>query len=114
MKPPLTQQRRLIQLAASLEQGSTHPLAAAVVARARQENIVLTQANKTTNHPGCGIEGELDGQRVRVGSLAWLIETGVDMPSSDQLPALTGSVVAVSRGTQLLGLIGVADPVSAS
>ncbi|MBK9520306.1 MAG: copper-translocating P-type ATPase [Rhodocyclaceae bacterium] len=114
LEPPISQQRRLIQLAASLEQGSTHPLAAAVVARARQENIVLTQANKTTNHPGCGIEGELDGQRVRVGSLAWLIETGVDMPSSDQLPALTGSVVAVSRGTQLLGLIGVADPVRAS
>ncbi len=114
LKPPLTQQRRLIQLAASLEQGSTHPLAAAVVARARQENIVLTQANKTTNHPGCGIEGELDGQPVRVGSLAWLIETGVEMPSSDQLPALTGSVVAVARGTQLLGLIGVSDPVRAS
>ncbi len=114
LEPPLTQQRRLIQLAASLEQGSTHPLAAAVVARARQEDIVLTQANKTTNHPGCGIEGELDGQPVRVGSLAWLIETGVEMPSSDQLPALTGSVVAVARGTQLLGLIGVADPVRAS
>ena len=112
--PLSTHQTHLLHLAASLEQGSTHPLAAAVVARARVESIALALPTKLINHPGRGIEGELEGQRIRVGSLAWLIAEGVAVKPTEALPVIIGSVIAVAQADQLLGFIVVADPVRAS
>ena len=107
-------QTHLLRLAASLEQGSTHPLASAITTRAHIEKISLSIPSKTINHPGRGIEGEVDGQRVRVGSLAWLVEQGVAVPPSANLSAAGGSVIAVSQAEEWLGLIAVSDAVRAS
>ena len=112
--PLSTHQTHLLHLAACLEQSSTHPLAAAVTTRARAENISLTIPSKSINHPGLGIEGEIDGHRVRVGSLTWLTEQSIYAPPGKVLPTINGSVIAVAQGDELLGLIAVADAIRPS
>jgi Cu+-exporting ATPase len=68
----------LLQLAASLEQGSTHPLAAAIVARARAEGLALATPQEVTTIAGRGVEGLVAGQRVAVGAVAWIAERAGD------------------------------------
>lgn len=109
-----THQTHLLHLAACLEQSATHPLAAAITTRARAENISLTIPSKTINHPGLGIEGEIDGHSVRVGSLKWLTEQGINAPPGIILPTINGSVIAVAQGDELIGLIAVADAIRPS
>ena len=104
----------LLQLAASLEQGSTHPLAAAIVARARADGIALAAPQNVTTTPGKGMAGEVGGRRVKVGSAAWIKEQGWSAPASDVLAQAGRSVVAVVADESLLGYIGIADPLRAT
>ncbi len=101
----------LLQIAASLEQGTTHPLAEAVVARAREQGIELAHPDGLRVVAGKGLTATLEGTEYALGSPAFLAEQGVAVPA-DLLAQLTGagkSVVAVSRGLTFLGLLGVAD-----
>ncbi len=100
----------LLHLAASLEQGSTHPLAAAIVARARADGIVLATPQNVTTTAGRGLEGEVDGQRAAVGSVSWIAQRIGAIPQADALAQAGRSVVAVAAGDRLLGVLGVADP----
>ncbi len=104
----------LLTLAATLEQGSTHPLAAAIVLRSHAVGIQLGAVPELKNLPGCGLEAEIDGVMVRVGAPAWLRELGLDVPDEAILTSQGRSVVAVARGTDVLGLIGIADPLRAT
>ena len=107
---PNVDERTLVYLAASLEQGSTHPLAAAIVARAAAAGIALAAPQNLAAMPGCGVEGEVDGRRVRAGSPTWFAELGLCVPDASVLQAAGRSVVAVAEGDRVLGLIGIADP----
>jgi Cu+-exporting ATPase len=101
----------LLRVAASLEQGSNHPLAEAIVARARERGLALTQPGELRAVPGKGLTAMLDGEEYALGSPGFLAERGVAIPQALLAP-LAGagkSVVGVSRGLTLLGLIGVAD-----
>ncbi|MCL4679919.1 MAG: heavy metal translocating P-type ATPase [Rhodocyclaceae bacterium] len=101
----------LIRLAASLEQGSTHPLAEAIVARAKERGLALAQPSGLQAVAGKGLTAMLAGEDYALGSPAFLAERGVAVPEALLAP-LAGagkSVVAVSRGLTLLGLVGVAD-----
>jgi Cu+-exporting ATPase len=102
---------QLLQIAASLEQGATHPLAEAIVARARGQGLALTQPGELRAVPGKGLTATLDGEEHVLGSPAFLAERGVAVPEALLAPLANGgkSVVAVSRGLTFLGLIGVAD-----
>jgi len=100
----------LLRLAASLEQGSTHPLAAAIVARARADGIALATPQNVTTTAGRGLEGEVDGQRTAVGSASWIAQRVGAIPQADALAQAGRSVVAVAAGDRLLGVLGVADP----
>jgi Cu+-exporting ATPase len=91
----------VLRLAASLEQGSTHPLAAAIVAEARARGLALETPRDTTAVPGKGIGGTVAGQAIRVGSPAWL---------SAPHTGLQGSLVAVAVNEVVIGVIAVADP----
>ena len=107
--------RRLLKLAASLEQGSTHPLAAAIVARAKDEGIELDVPQNMEAVVGRGVRGDVRGQRVRVGSPAWFTLKGLAVPPEAAMLQQQGrSVVAVAVDDEVLGLIGVADPLRAS
>ncbi len=104
----------LLQLAASLEQGSTHPLGAAIVARARTDGVALRTPQNVVTSAGKGMVGEVDGRRILVGSVAWMKEQGWAAPEAEALAQAGRSVVAVVADETLLGFIGIADPLRAS
>jgi Cu+-exporting ATPase len=104
----------LLQLAASLEQGSTHPLAAAIVARAKDEGLALTSPQNVVTIAGRGLAGEVGGRRVQLGSVTWIKEQGWSSPQADELAQAGRSVVAVVVDDVLLGFIGIADPLRAT
>ena len=101
----------LLRHAASLEQGASHPLAEAIVARAREQGIALAHPTELRAVPGKGLTASLDGEGYALGSPAFLAERGVAVPEALLAPLANSgkSVVAVSRGLTFLGLIGVAD-----
>jgi Cu+-exporting ATPase len=102
----------VLRLAASLEQGATHPLAGAIIAAAQAKGLPLVLPQATTSVPGRGLSGEVDGVIVMAGSPAYLADAGLALPA-DQAAALQAqgrSVVAVARAGQAVGLIGIADP----
>ena len=92
----------VLRLAASLEQGSTHPLASALVNEARARGLALEVPQEVTVEAGKGISGKVAGRVVRVGSPAWL---GV----SD-----TQAQIVVAADKVILGTIAVADPLRES
>ncbi|MFN4149094.1 MAG: heavy metal translocating P-type ATPase, partial [Rhodocyclaceae bacterium] len=100
-----TARDEVLRLAASLEQGSTHPLAAAVVAEAKARGLTLEVPHDVTVEAGKGIRGAVGGRTVRVGSPDWL-GTAVGEAS--------GSRVAVEVDGQVVGTITVADPLRES
>jgi Cu+-exporting ATPase len=100
----------LLQLAASLEQGSTHPLGAAIVARAKVDGLALITPQNVVTSAGKGMAGDIDGCRVRAGSVAWIKELGWNVPEAAALAEAGRSVVAVVADETLLGYIGIADP----
>jgi Cu+-exporting ATPase len=104
----------LLQLAASLEQGSTHPLAGAIVARAKSDGLALAAPQNVVTTAGKGMVGEVDGRRVLVGSVSWVKEQGWTVSAADALAQSGRSVVAVVADGALLGFIGIADPLRAT
>jgi P-type Cu+ transporter len=108
----------LLRLAASLERGSEHPLAAAVVSAARQRGLRLSDARNFQSVTGKGIIGDVDGKRVALGNQKLLIDLGV---SYDRLRDLAEklrqdgqTVMFVVVGDSVAGLLGVADPIKQS
>ena len=104
----------LLQLAASLEQGSTHPLAAAIVARAKADGLSLLTPQNVVTSAGKGMIGEVGGRRLQVGSATWIKQQGWSAPEADALAQAGRSVVAVVADATLLGFIGIADPLRAT
>ena len=100
----------LLQLAASLEQGSTHPLATAIVARAKADGLSLAMPQNVVTSPGQGMVGEVGGRRIAAGSVAWIRGQGGLAPEAEALARSGRSIVAVMADGALLGLIGIADP----
>jgi P-type Cu+ transporter len=104
----------LLQMAASLEQGSTHPLAAAIVGRAKADGLALVLPQDVVSVAGRGMSGMVEGRAVMAGSPDWLAAQGVALPAAAALQASGRSVVAVAADGRALGLIGVADPLRQS
>ena len=102
---------QLLQLAASLEQGSGHPLAAAICTAAGEQGLALSSPQEVESFAGLGVAGVVDGRRVRVGAPAWIAAAAV-MPPLQDLPA--ASLAAVAVDDQVVGVIVVADPLRAT
>lgn len=109
----------LLQLAASVERVSEHPLAAAIVAGARERGLSLTEVGEFRSQTGQGVEGNVDGKIVALGNRLFL-ERDMGVPSKELLElnrqgeALRQegqTVVFVTVDAQPAGLIGVIDPV---
>ncbi len=105
----------LLQAAASLERGSEHPLAAAIVQGANERGVALEEAQAFESITGKGIKGTVDGSAVALGNRALLDELGVDPgPLAEQAETLRAegqTVMFVTINGQPAGLIGVADPI---
>jgi Cu+-exporting ATPase len=108
----------LLTLAASLEQASEHPLAAAIVAGARERGVAPVRVVGFRSTPGRGVTGTVEGQTVALGNRAFLAEQGVAADGlagrAEALRAAGQTVVLVAVGGRLAGLLGVEDPIKAS
>ncbi|MCP5311448.1 heavy metal translocating P-type ATPase [Cognatazoarcus halotolerans] len=103
-------EEQLLALAAGLEKGSAHPIASAITGGASAREIRAIDIDDVQAVAGKGIVGTLDGDRVALGSPAFICETlGVAGPLGAELAEKARTVVAVSRGSMLVGLLGVAD-----
>src|SRR4051812_15571099 len=105
----------LLRLAAALERGSEHPLAAAIVAGAAERGLAVPAANAFESITGRGVRGSVDGRNVALGNAALLESLGVALgDASSRADALRGdgqTVMFVVVDGALAGLIGVADPI---
>jgi Cu+-exporting ATPase len=108
----------LLRAAASLERVSEHPLAAAIVTRAAERGLVLTDAVDFQSTTGKGVSGRVEGRRVALGSRALMADLGIDVGAyADRAETLRGeaqTVMFVAIDGALAGLLGVADPIKAS
>jgi Cu+-exporting ATPase len=108
----------VLQLAASIDQGSEHPLAHAIVAEARRRNLVLDKPEAFESSSGIGVRGTIAGHRIALGNTALMDTENVDWrPLADQAESLRAegaSVMYLASDDRLVGLIAVSDPVKAS
>ena len=108
----------VLRLAASLDQGSEHPLAEAIVTAARERGLDLATAESFDSESGIGVRGEAQGHALALGNTALMGQTGVSVePLVSQAESLRGegaSVMYLAVDGRLGGLIAVADPVKPS
>ena len=106
---------RLLRLAASLERASEHPLAAAIVKGAEERGIALAATEGFESLTGRGVRGRVDGIRVALGNRQLLEDLGVAPAATAQkaeaLRADGQTVMFVVAGNQVIGMVGVADPI---
>ncbi len=106
---------RVLALAAAVEDASEHPLARAVVEEARRRGSPFSRAGGVEARVGMGIVGQVDGQRVSVGSARLLREEGIPEEDIARVERRFGddarTVAWVAAGGRLLGAIAIADPV---
>ena len=106
---------QLYGVAAAVEASSEHPLAAAVVRRARRETLPQAPGTSFQNVPGKGARALVRGKAALVGRPEWLAEEGVDLKALEAdaaaLRAKARTLVAVAHDGKALGLLAVADPV---
>ena len=108
----------VLRLAASLDQGSEHPLADAIVRAAREQALTLSRVEKFESSTGVGVRGMIDQQPMALGNTALMHDLGVNVESvAEQAEALRqqgASVMYLAVKQTLAGLIAVSDPVKAS
>jgi Cu+-exporting ATPase len=108
----------LLRLAASLERSSEHPLAAAIVAAAKEKGLDLAEARDFDSPSGKGVVGKIEGRALVIGNQRFLDEFGVDA-SPLAAPAETlrrdgATAVFVAVDGQAAGVIAIADPIKAT
>jgi Cu+-exporting ATPase len=108
----------LLSLAATLERGSEHPLAEAIVDGARARGVKRGTLSGFESLTGKGVTGDVDGRRIGLGNRALLDDLGIDpgdlAEQADAARANGDSVMFVSVDGRAAGLLGVADPIKAS
>jgi P-type Cu+ transporter len=108
----------LIRQVASLEQGSEHPLGAAVVAEAKQRDLVLGEAREFQSFTGLGVTGSVEGTAVAAGNETLMRQLHVSgdalAQKAQELRAGGQTLLFVAVEGRPAGLIGVADPIKAS
>lgn len=97
-QPGVTEEK-LIQLAASAERNSTHPIAKAIVSYAKQRDIELIATTDVTEIAGHGLQATMDGTRVLVGNTRLLTKFGIEYP--DELSSIVDTIVACAIGTNM-------------
>jgi len=109
----------LLRLAASLERGSEHPLAAAIVAGAQARDVQLAEPTAFTSITGKGVRGQVAGYTVVLGNARLFEDLDIVMGEAvqrraEQLRGDGQTVMYVAIDGELAGLLGVADPIKAS
>ncbi len=108
----------LLRLAASLERGSEHPLADAILRAAKDRGVTLTEATEFDSPVGQGVLGLIEGKRVVLGGVRFLtlqgIETGALEAEARALQQDGATAIFAGVDGVLAGVLGIADPIKAS
>ena len=111
----------VLRLAASLDQGSEHPLADSIVHAARERGLALDKPEQFSSATGIGVLGIVAGQRLVLGNAALMAQEGVVLDSAPELAAGAdaarrrgASVVHLAADGRLIGALIVADPIKSS
>ena len=108
----------VLRLAAGLELGSEHPLAAAVLTAAREKSINVPRVLQFQSYPGKGVEGILENRQVRLGNQKFMQEAGLDITAyserAESLRKQGQTVMILAADSKILGLLGFADPIKES
>ena len=111
-------EQEVLQLVASLERASEHPLAEAIVTGAEEREVTLIKTNNFQSVTGKGVKGEVDGNTVAVGNIKLLESLGTnvgELPQQANKQRAEGkTVMLVAINGKAAGLIGVADPIKDS
>ncbi|MBD1884813.1 heavy metal translocating P-type ATPase [Microcoleus vaginatus] len=100
---------KLLQIAAAVERGACHPIAAAILLEAQQQGLPLLAAEDFCTEPGFGVSALVEGRRVFAGNAEWMKEQGVAV-ATELSGSLQGkTAVYVASGGVLLGVIGLKD-----
>jgi Cu+-exporting ATPase len=115
---PGTAEDEVLRLAASLDQGSEHPLAQAIVDAARGRQLALAPADGFESSTGIGVRGVVEGKALALGNTALMAQDGVDVSAlrdaAEALRQRGGSVMFLAQEGRLLGILAVADPIKES
>src|SRR5579883_2986304 len=115
---PGQEEMELVRLIASLEQGSEHPIASAIVAAARGNDLKLISAGNFEVSPGLGVSGMIDGKTVLAGNEKFFEERKIAVDvlrgKADELRSDGQTVIFAAVDSQLRGVLGVSDPIKAS
>jgi Cu+-exporting ATPase len=105
----------LLDMAGSVEKGSEHPVGAAILARAREDELGFRQVDGFRAIGGLGVEATVDGTRVLVGTARLLLDHGLDLGSleveADRVAAQGMTPAWVAAGDRLLGFVPVTDAI---
>lgn len=108
----------VLRLAASLDQGSEHPLATAIVSAARERKLVLDKAKNFESGSGIGVQGQVNGRHLALGNSTLMQQMGISVDAlksqAEGLRAEGASVMHLAVNGQLAGLLAVSDPIKAS
>ncbi len=111
-------EEQVLQLAASLDQGSEHPLADAIVRAARERALALDKVDGFESGSGIGVRGTVAGKALALGNGALMAQLDVPVAAlaaqAEALRAEGASVIHLAVDGQLAGLLAVADPIKAS
>jgi Cu+-exporting ATPase len=111
-------QVELLRLAASLERGSEHPLGEAIVRRAQDAGLALSDVDAFEAVPGHGVRGRVDGRLVVLGNSRFLTESGIDIralsEAAERLAAQGKTPMFVATDGRPIGLVAVADTLKES
>ena len=108
----------LLRLAASLERGSEHPLAGAILAAAQEKRLTLGEVQDFNAPTGKGVTGNVDGKRVVLGNATLLADLGIDVGALTQraeaFRAEGATVILAAVDGRAAGLLAIADPIKPS
>jgi Cu+-exporting ATPase len=111
-----TSERDLLQIAASLEAHSEHPLARAIVKAAEKRQIKLDRVSNFQSTTGGGVAGTMDGKTALIGKEEFLAQSGTEIPeelkaAARRLQGKAQTAVWVAVDGNAIGVVGVADPI---
>ncbi|MEE9572177.1 MAG: heavy metal translocating P-type ATPase [Candidatus Neomarinimicrobiota bacterium] len=107
----------LLQLAASLEQSSEHPLGDAIVLKAKERDLKLLIVHDFHATTGKGVSGEIDNRKILIGNQHFMVDNGFEKNlkewrnTTDQYRQNGETIMYVAIGNKIAGLLGVADPI---
>ncbi len=106
---------QILRIAASIERASEHPLAAAVVKKAKDKALPLTDPQDFYAYPGKGVKAKFENRLILVGNEKFMIENGSDMQGlsseAGNLEEEAKTVIWISVDSQVIGLIAIADTI---